>query len=332
MTSSYPHDDPVGYGLAGFGRFGRNRLVRAFAELPGSRIEALSMRDPEAARREAAEHGLPAGYGDLDALLADPAVEAVYVISANADHEAQTLASARAGKHVLCEKPLAPTTQACRRMIRACREAGVLLGVAHNLRFSPAVLQIREWIEAGMLGRIVSAQAVFTYDGTKSPRAWLYDGRIAGGGALQDVGVHGLDTLRFLLGEAVEARGLRVPAGDPVERTAETILHFASGALGRVLCSYESPYHSRLDVLGEKGRAWAEPFTIPWAEVHLRLETADETRDLTVATGNTFGPLIEGFSRAVRGRGPVPVPAEEGLRNAEIIEALYASGSFTTIP
>jgi predicted dehydrogenase len=322
--------EPVRYGLAGFGRFGRNRLVRAFSELSGSQIVALSMRDAENARREAVEHGVAAGYGDLVSLLADPNVEVVYVISANADHEEQTIAAARAGKHVLCEKPLAPTGAACRRMILACREAGVLLGVAHNLRFSPAVRQIREWIQADKLGRIVNARAVFTYDGTKSPRTWLYDERIAGGGAMMDIGVHCLDTLRFLLGEVTEAQGLLSPPDDPVERSAMMQMRFAAGALGQIFCSYEIPYHSRLEIQGERGSAWAEPFTLPWAEVRLHLETAKETQDFSLDTGNTFGPLIEAFSRAVRGRGSVPVPGEEGLRNAEIIENLYSQGLYTT--
>ncbi|HEX7343101.1 MAG TPA: hypothetical protein VF398_02475, partial [bacterium] len=101
---------------------------------------------------------------------------------------------------------------------------------------------------------------------------------------------------------------------------------FQSGALGSIFCSYESPYHSRLEIVGEHGRATAEPFTLAWKDAEVRLQTDNESLSLTLNGGNTYGELIESFSRAVRGLGDVAIPGEEGLRNIEIIEGIYSQG------
>jgi predicted dehydrogenase len=327
MSTSSPPFEPVGYGLVGFGRFCRNRLNPAFQDLPGSKITALYKRDPQQAAEAASEFHVPAGYGDLKALLADPRVEAVYITSANSDHEAQAVAAAKAGKHVLCEKPLAINAPACRNIIEACRLSGVKLMVAHTLRFSPAVIQVKQWLSEGRLGKIRLGRVLYTYDGTKSPRAWLYDEKIAGGGALMDIGIHGLDTLRFLLGEVDQVHGALNPPSDPIELSALVHLHFTGGAAGDVFCSFESPYRSRLEILGEYGWIWVDSFTLPGTDVTVHLETIDRSIDLLVDTGNPYGALIESFSRSIRGLEPVAIPGEEGLQNQIIIDELYAQKS-----
>lgn len=319
--------EPVRYGLVGFGRFCQNRLIPAFRQISGSTAVAIYKRDPNAAVQAANEFGIPVGYGNLEDLCSDPAVEAVYVTSANCDHEDHAISAARAGKHVLCEKPLATTAGGCRHIIDACRQSNVLLMAAHTLRFSPAVLRLKSWITEGKLGKIIRASATFHYDGKNSPRSWLYDRRIAGGGALIDIGVHCLDTLRFLLGEVEDFRVFLHPVPDQktVEHSAEVALRFQTGVLGDIFCSYQIPYHSRLEILGERGRAYLEPFSIAWAKSKLCLETAEESDSLEMETGNAYGELIESFSRAIRGLEPIAIPGEEGLVNQEIIDAIYGS-------
>ena len=315
----------IGYGLVGFGRFCRRRLLPAFQQIRGSKIVALQKRDRHEARREAEKYGIPAGYGDIESLLSDPHVDAVYITSANCAHEEQAVAAAQAGKHVLCEKPLATSSEGCRRIIAACRSAGVLLMVAQTLRFSPLVLQIKRWIAEGILGEIVTARATFSYRVEESPRNWVFDPEVAGGGPMVDVGVHCLDTLRFLMGDVSEVQAIVTPAGrkNNVERTVEVVLRFASGVTGGIFCSYEIPYSSRLEVVGSYGRAYAESFTLPWADLDLHLETKEQSKCLTVNTGNMYGDLITSFSQAIRGLQPVAIPGEEGLANQEIIDAIY---------
>jgi predicted dehydrogenase len=299
-------------------------LIPAFQQIQHSRLVALYKRDPVQAQKTAKEFGIAAGYGDFSDLLKDPQVEAVYITSANGDHEWQAIAAAQAGKHVLCEKPLAPTAAACRNIIESCRHAKIKLMVAHTLRFSPAVIQMKQWIDEGRVGNIRLAQALFTYDGTKSPRRWLYDHKIAGGGALMDVGVHCIDTLRFLLGEVSQYSGIIEPITELVEQTALVSLRFASGALGGVFCSYQSPYRSRLEILGDKGWAWVDSFTLPWTEVPVHLETSAEIVDLKIATGNPYGALLDSFSQAIRDLGPNAIPGEEGFTNQTIIDGIYS--------
>ena len=326
MDFSDSKHDLVGYALVGFGRFCRNRLIPAFSQISGSRIVALYKRDLHEALQAAREFGIPRGYNDYSELLRDPQIEAVYITSANADHEWQAVRAAGSGKHVLCEKPLATSVAGCRNMIQACRENGVKLMVAQTLRFSPAVRQVKEWLATGKLGRIKEAGAFFTYDGTKSPRSWLYDYQLAGGGVLMDIGVHCIDTLRYLLGEIIGTAGVVGPAHqqDPIERMASIFLRFESGAFGSVFCSYDFAYGSSLEIVGEHGKIVAKPFTIAQQPAEVRLELESDSQTLVMNCENAYGELIESFSRAVRGQGDVAITGEEGLRNIEIIEGIYS--------
>ena len=284
---------------------------------------ALYKHRHDEARAAAQEFGIPA-CSDLQELLANPQVDAVYITSANCDHEAQAVASARTGRHVLIEKPMAVNASACRRIIKECHQANVKLMVAQTLRFSPAVQQLHQWLEEKRLGQIISAQVTFTYDGTKSPRNWLYNHHVAGGGALMDIGVHCLDTLRFLLGEVEQASGTLQPDNVLCERSAQVELRFTSGAAGRVDCSYEQPYRSRLEIMGDRGRAWVDSFTLPWTQVTLNLESQQESLQLPVDTGNPYGALLESFSNSIRHNNPISIPGTEGLKNQEIIDLIYS--------
>ncbi len=322
---------PVKYAIAGFGRFAQRRLLPAFQGCKNSRLGAIWKRTPFESSADPLLQEVTSAHNSLrihtsfEAILADPDIEAIYITSANADHVKQAIAAASAGKHVLCEKPLATTPQGCRRIIAACRKNHVLLMVAQTLRFSPAVRQIAAWMAARRLGRIVRGSAQFCYDGTESPRSWLYDYRIAGGGALMDIGVHCIDTLRFLFGDVAEADGFLIfdPKYKGIEVAAELNLRFVSNVLGHVFCSYQSPYHSRLEIQGELGRAWVEPFTLPLADVKVRLETVNETSELTVNTNNPYALLLDSFSRSIRGLESVAVPGEDGLAAVSIIAQIY---------
>ena len=318
-------EKPIGYGIAGFGRFAGNRIVPAVQHLTGSNIVALQKRSSNAAAASAEEYGIPRGYGSFEEMLRDPQVEAVYVTSANFLHEEQAIAAALTGKHVLCEKPMASNPEACLRIIDSCMQAGVKLMVAHNLRFSEPVKRIKSWIEEGVLGDIVSARMEFTFMGSQSPRSWIFDPDIAGGGALMDLGVHCIDTFRYLLGEIDEIQALLKPSSisPRIETTASLNLKFQCGAIGTVFCSYEAPYWNCLEILGSHGRAYIELFTVADSETSLRLCTSQSDEIFSLNVGNTHGELITSFSQSVRHDTPIAIPGEEGLRNQEIIDRAY---------
>lgn len=322
--------NPVGYALAGFGRFCRNRLVPAFNRIEGSDIVALWKRDTIEARKEAEKYGIPVGYSDFDALLNDPDVDVMYVTSANSKHEEHAIAAAHAGKHVLCEKPLAIAAESCKKIITACDQGGVKLMVAHNLRYSGAMKRLNQLIATGDLGNIISADITFTYEAVKSPRSWVFDRQIAGGGALMDLGVHCIDTLRYLFGSVCKVEGTITPpwTESAIEDSARLTMTFESGAIGNVYCSYTESYSNSLEVLGTEGKARVERFASPDMDLNITFEGKTDTELIKVNTGNTYGELITDFSEAIREQRPVPVPGEEGLKNQEIIDAIYAKGCF----
>ncbi len=333
MKHSEVKEKPVGYGIAGFGRFALNRIVPAFQQLTGSKIVALQKRNSDEAAASAKEHGIPRGYGSFEEMLEDPQVEAVYLTSANFLHEEQAIAAALMGKHLLCEKPMAPNAEACHKIIDACKQACVKLMVAHNLRFSEPVKRIKNWIEEGMLGDIVSARMEFTFLGSQSPRSWILDPDVAGGGALMDLGVHCIDTFRFLLGEIEEIQAfIKSSSISPgIETAASLNMKFQSGAIGTVFCSYEAPYWNCLEISGSHGRAYTELFTVADSETSLRLRTSQSDEVFNLNVGNTHGGLITTFSQSLRHDTPIPIPGEEGLRNQKIIDRAYRQGTHLTI-
>ncbi|TKJ41852.1 hypothetical protein CEE37_04600 [candidate division LCP-89 bacterium B3_LCP] len=326
MIAKSDSSNVIGFGLVGFGRFCQNRLIPAFRQTNNARISAIWKRSKSEAEAEAQKYGIPAGYGDLSDLLKHPGVDAVYVTSANNMHEAHVIAAAKAGKHVLCEKPLSITAESCLRIVESCNKANVKLMVAHNLRYSEAILEIKRISSSGQLGEVVSGSTVFTYDGSKSPRSWLYDPHLAGGGAMIDIGVHCLDTLRFLLGEIVEVQSMLDPpkSQNRIEESTQVNLRFASGALGSILCSYKSPYYSRLEIQGSAGRALVEPFTLPEKDVLVKVERNGSYEGIPLNTGNSYSRMIEAFSASIQEDNPAPIPGEEGLINQTIIDQVYS--------
>jgi len=313
-------------GIIGFGRFAQRRLLPAFEQISCAEIEAIHKRQPGSASIAAQKAGIPKAYDRYEELLQDPAIDAVYITSANKDHTEHAVAAAQAGKHILCEKPLANTPEDCEKIIRNAEEAGVKLMVAQTLRYIGPVQKMKQWIDSGKLGEIVSARACFTYSVENSPRKWVKDKQVAGGGPLIDLGVHCIDTLRCLCGQVIEAFGITTPdaSTEEIELSAEGLLRFEGDVQGSIFCSYQTPYWSRLDVWGENGHAWVEPFTLPWTDVEMHFcEKDNKSSSEIVHTGNPYGQLIEDFCAAITRKAEIAIPGEEGLINQRIINAIY---------
>ncbi|MBU0519088.1 Gfo/Idh/MocA family oxidoreductase [bacterium] len=331
MKTSTKPTSPLRYGIIGFGRFARRRIIPAFQQITDSSITAIQKRKPGEAAIEAESLGISTGYDSYEELLADSAVDVVYITSANHDHTEHAIASAKAGKHVLCEKPLANTPAACEKIIAACAQAGVKLMVAQTLRYSAPVMLLKQWISAGKLGKISSARACFTYLLETSPRSWIRDKQMAGGGPLADLGVHCIDTLRYLSGTVREAVGFTSPKGqeNDIELSAEGLLHFEDGVTGSFFCSYQTPYWNRLAVWGEAGHAWVEPCAPPGTDVELKFrDPYGEIAINRINTGNPYGKLIKAFSDAICHDTDVPISGSEGLINQQIISSVYAGNHY----
>ena len=202
-----------GWGLIGASTIAKEHMIGAIRAQGGEAVAVMSS-DAARGRAYAAENGIARSYDSVEALLADPAVEIVYISTTNELHRSQTLAAAAAGKHVLCEKPLAMTLADAREMVAACRTAGVVMGTNHHLRNAATHRAMREAIKAGRIGRPLFARVFHAVYLPPHLQGWRLDAPAAGGGVTLDITVHDADTLRFVLGEdPVEAVAMSQSAG-----------------------------------------------------------------------------------------------------------------------
>src|ERR1700690_624834 len=236
----------VRFGIVGFGLHAVRRLMPGFALSKNCKVTALSRRKMADAKASAAEYGIPLAFDSVADLCASPEVDAVLVTTPNSLHLADVLDAVDAGKPVLCEKPLAMNADECRQMVKAARHKGVLFGVAHVFRFNESVRGLREWVAAGKIGRPVFARSEFSFFADAShPRKWLHDAKLAGAGPIFDVGVHCVDTLRYILQDEVvrvSAAAVSDALSGDAEAAASLMLEFSRGTMGTALACSRAEY------------------------------------------------------------------------------------------
>ncbi len=320
----------VRYGIIGFGSFGERTIGPAIQLSPNSELIAIQKRSLIAAQQKAQAFNVPLAFDSAEKLAAHPDVDAVFIVSANGLHCRETLAAAQSGKHVLVEKPMAVTVREAEEMVAVCNRSSVLLMVGHMVRLSPAVKRIKELIRSGAIGEVRFVKTEFVYDGRDSHRTWLLERNVAGGGPLFDIGVHCLDTMRFILDDdvrSVKAQLHPVPSISTVESTASLSLRFQKGALGSIFCSYEAPVRkSFIEIMGTEGVLAASNFTRSGLNVQLKItkktsgdEGVTEIEDITIH--NLYEEEVTHFSDCIlKGMEP-SIPGIEGLKNQKVLEA-----------
>jgi D-xylose 1-dehydrogenase (NADP+, D-xylono-1,5-lactone-forming) len=279
-------------------------VLPAIAASRNGRLVALASRDRARAERMAAAAGVPRVHASYDALLADPEVEAVYVPLANSLHREWTLRSLAAGKHVLCEKPLALDAAEAEEMAAAADASGLKLMEAFMYRFHPRMRRLRD-----SLPRALAVHAAFGFPIDLASGSYRL-ARELGGGALLDVGCYCVDVARWLTGEepgAVSAVA-RPGGGEAVEMSLAAALAFPGGALATLWASFESPEHQSLEVVTEEGPIRLEkPFTA-WRD-------PDDPYQL----------MAEAFADAVLRDGETPLPLSSSVANLRVLDAIRAS-------
>lgn len=328
----------VGWGVLGCGAITDRRGAPAIAAQSLSRLVSLHSRTASRAEELARRHGAARWTASRDELLADPEVTAVYVATEHHRHHEDVLAAAAAGKHVLCEKPLALTVADGEAMIAACRAAGVALQVAYYRRYYPKLMLMKELLEQGVIGEPVTA-SIHLAGRVEPQRAtaaasepygegWRLRRAEGGGGALVDTGSHRLDLLCWLLGEPervaalVERRELAVPADVPDMETL--LLRMRSGAHVVSRHGMRSPSADELVVTGTRGTLSATPVDGPQLELHAggRTERWELPRH-----ENVHFPLFDDFARRIAVGMPPQFTGEEGLAATRIIAGAYASAA-----
>ena len=289
---------------------------------------AVASRTLEKADGFARRHGFSRSYGCYEAVLEDPAVEVVYNPLPNWLHCDWTVRALEAGKHVLCEKPLAEDMAECRKMIAVSRHCGRSLMEAFAYRFHPQTAKVKELVSQGSVGelRLIRSSLGFPLDFSR-PNVRLKPS--PGGGALMDVGCYCIHVMRYLADEeprTVLGRSLDEPKSG-VDLTFAGMLVFPGGCLGLFSGSFRTARDFQLEIVGSRGRLLV-PMAFKPDPTHsvLRLEVEEKTRDLPVRNGgNPYRLQVDHFSRSVLEGRPLALPFEDALGNMAVIEALRSS-------
>ena len=322
------------WGILGAGKIAESQMAPAIAAVPGHELVAVSRRSLDAAQEFADRHGAQRAYDSAEELLDDDQVNAVYVATPPHLHARQTVLAARAGKHVLCEKPMALTTGEAREMVEACRTSGVVLTICHYQRFNARHQRVKSLVEEGAIGQVTAARINFSDRFPPQPGVWHHNPEISGGGPVMDLGIHCIDLLRFLCGpaESVAALMERLVDDSPVDDTATLLLRLANGAQAVVTSHWTTANHepertNGLEIWGTEGSIVAAPISAKDSAGTLRVLTAEGIQDYSEEPG---GPrphvaLLGAFGEAVAGDGPNPISGEEGLAGLAVVEAAYES-------
>lgn len=324
----------ISWGILGAGRIAESQTAPAIAAAPGHQLIAVTRRDQAAAQQFADKHVAQRAYDNDEALLADPQVNAVYVATPPHLHARQTVLAAQAGKHVLCEKPLALDTGEARSMIAAARANGITLMVCYYQRFNTRHQRIKALVEEGAIGQVTAARISFSERFPPQPGVWHHDPAISGGGPLMDLGVHCIDLLRYLCGPVRSVTALVDTLVDdsPVADTSTLLLQLTGGAQAVVTSHWTTANHdperfNRVEIYGTEGTIVAAPIQAKDSAGSLQLVTAHGAQDLSVKPG---GPrphvaLLEAFAATVDGESPNPIPGDEGLAGLGAVEAARES-------
>jgi len=325
---------PVGYAVVGLGAISQQAVLPAFANSKNARLIAVVSGDPLKAEKLAAEFHAPNhySYAKYSECLKNPEVEAVYIATPPGEHEKYTVEAARAKKHVLCEKPLATTVEACRRMVRACRDNKVFFMTAYRKYFEPGSVALKKIVSSGDLGRVDIIHTAFTEfrpAGDNSP-AWLFKRKISGGGPLMDLGVYCVNTSRWLVNEdPVEATAFQWSRDrkrfKEVEEGITFRLNFPSGLVLQGTSSWGSVLTSFLQVHGEKGWACLSPAFAFEDGRRLTGKIGSQWFGEEFKAIDEFALELDAFAASIReNRKPEP-DGEQGMRDIAIIDAIYRS-------
>jgi predicted dehydrogenase len=321
----------VKWGVLSTANIGVKKVIPGMQQGQWTEVVAICSRDGKKAEDAARKLKIPKAYWSYEEMLADPEIEVIYNPLPNHLHVPWSIKAAEAGKHVLCEKPIALSVAETKKLIEARNRTGVKIGEAFMVRTHPQWLRTRELIQAGRIGPLRSIVGAFSYFNRDA--ANIRNNPEWGGGGLMDIGCYPINTSRFVLGEE-PTRVIGLVERDPdfkTDRLASAILDFPSSQ-AIFTCSTQMVPYQRMQFLGTKGRIEIEiSFNAP-PDRPCRI-FIDDGRDVfgggitteSLPTCDQYTVQGDAFSRAVRGQGDVPVSLEDALRNMAVLEAIFRS-------
>ena len=305
------------WGLIGASNIAREWVIGAIRATGGEIVSVMSS-NAERATAYAAATGIPKSTTDLETLVGDPDIDAIYISTTNELHRDQTLAAARAGKHVLCEKPLALSLDDARAMLAACREAGVVMGTNHHLRNAGTHIAMRDAIAAGRIGTPLAARVFHAVYLPPFLQGWRIDRPDAGGGVILDITVHDADTLRFVLGDdPVEAIAATQQGGMGHAGLADAVmgvLRFRSGLIAQFHDAFTVRFAGTgFEVHGTEGSLIGRNVMTQKPAGTVTLRTAAGEEQLATDPTNLYERALGNFHAAITGRGTPSASGEDGI-------------------
>ncbi len=333
-------DRKIGYCIIGLGRISMQHFMPAVLQTQTSQITGLVSGHRDKALKMAAQYKVPESsiysYEEFDKVRDNPAIDAVYVALPNSMHAEYTIRAARAGKHVLCEKPMATSVSDAKDMIQACRQANKKLMIAYRCQYEPTNLRAIQLIRDGRLGKV---QAIETANGFKERLGeWRLNKKLAGGGPLMDMGIYSLNACRYLTGEEpAEISGYSSVIDhdgrfNEVEENVSWTMKFPSGIVASANTTYGASMNGFYRVHGSEGTMEVEP-AFGYQGLHLtaHLNGAGPGQGTTIDEPNTsrdpsqFVTEADHFSGCILNNQTPKTPGEEGLRDMELIAQIYKS-------
>lgn len=332
-----PPDQQVGYAVVGLGHLTLEEILPALEQCKKAKLVALVSGSPDKMQKIARQYSISPqncySYANYDQLKNNPAVEVIYIVLPNSMHAEYTIRGARAGKHILCEKPMATSVKECEQMIAACEKANKKLMIAYRIQYEPKNRAVQKLVRDKTYGQVKLVDMGNTQN-VGDPTQWRLNKKLAGGGSLPDIGIYCLNTVRFLLGEEpteVRATTYSTP-GDPrfreVEEMASFQLQFPSGCVVKAVSSYGTYNTKRYRVYAEAGAIDMDP-AFPYYGIQMQTfhapDGTEKKEQPQIAEKNQFGAEMDHMAECVRQNKQPYTPGEEGLQDHRIMEAIYES-------
>jgi len=329
QINDYPSNSPVlRVAIMGLGSYG-SRVADAMKDCTKAKLVGVISGTPSKITTWQSKYGIPEkncyNYENFDNIKDNPDIDAVYIITPNALHKDEAIRVARAGKHVICEKPMAINAKEGKEMVDACKKANVKLLVGYRMHFEPKTLEIIRMRKDGEFGKILFFQGLSGFR-IGDPTQWRLKKELAGGGAMMDIGIYSINGARYMVGEepvwvtAQETKTDKEKFKEGVDETIQFQLGFPSGAVASCLSTYSMNNLDRFFLNAEKGFAEMLPST-NYGPIKGKTNKGELTHPhvthQTVQMEEMAGIILEGK------QAPVPVDGEEGLKDLKIIDAIY---------
>jgi predicted dehydrogenase len=326
-----PPGKKLGWAIVGLGNLAINQILPAFAKCEKGKVTALVSGHPDKANKLALRYGVDPkniyNYENYDSLRDNPEVDIIYIVLPNSMHAEYTIRGLQAGKHVLCEKPMANTPADCQAMVDAGHKAGRKLMVAYRCRYEPFNQEMIRMAREKELGavKVLQTDAGFNIG---DPSQWRLKKSMAGGGSLMDIGIYALQAARYISGEEpaeVNAMEYSTPGDVRFREVEETInfqLRFPSGILANCTSSYGCAYRSHFRALAENGYFELDP-AMSYSGLRLRVYRGGSLEERFLPAKDHFAAEMEHMSACVMENKEPLTPGEEGLRDLKIMTAIY---------